>query len=500
LWLDVLVLVLVLVSVAVMHVLVSGPVPSGADSGNWLAMAKELRGIEVMSADVTYPIVFPGFVAALLSVFSEIAAITIAGLAAKLVLVASVFWCLRGIGRGWAALGALLVGLSGAQLEAYAWGGFAQLLGTGAGILAVFFFGQYLVSAQRSSLLIALAWAILAYGTHTLVTGLVLIALGFEAAYWLIVSGMSAHKLKRAVIGLGVVALPGVVVAGISVLGSEAGVDPVLNPHDLNPWLAIQHATREAPLPWLVVAILALLFVFRPAPDDDNLIVKLVGLSWVVAGLAFFWYSGEPRSLLFVQTGIVILAVSAAARLVAAQRRRNKQAALWLLTLMLGFGLIGALVVGGVASYRDATRWYRVVATPELRVLDGLAQRAEAGDLVLASMGHHGNPIGWWVQGYAGVPTYASIDTRFLAFPDERQQANIANDFFSGDLSVEDSRSVVEATGADFLLVDRRTDHGAWLESDAARGLPRIANTGTIVLLDATPEPADSDLGAYRER
>ena len=44
-------------------------------------------------------------------------------------------------------------------------------------------------------------------------------------------------------------------------------------------------------------------------------------------------------------------------------------------------------------------------------------------------------PVGWWTQGYAQRRTYSAHDTSYLAFPDEREQAELANTFFGGDLT-----------------------------------------------------------------
>jgi len=487
-WREVTLMALILVAVGVLHVVVPGPVPSGADGGNWLAIAQERLGLDVMSSDVTYPVAFPAVVAGLLQWFAPISAIVIAGIFAKLALVAAIYWCVRPIGALWGAIAAVIAAFAGAQLEAFAWGGYAQLLGTAAGLLTLLCLGRYMTSGETRPLLYAFAWALMVYATHALITGLLVIALPLSAAYMLLMRGFVRRLIGRAIVGVAVLAAPGAAVALWSVVGGGgSGIQPVLNPLELDLVFAIQNTVREAPWPWAMLTAIALVAVFWRSSDDAEMAVNFIGFGWTVAGAGFFALSGEPRSLLLVQIGIVMLATVGVRRFLRSLKLRPRGSVLSRLIIVLGVSLSASMVIGGLGAYVNAARWYRVVDAPELRALDLLSSRARSGDLVLASSGHHGNPIGWWVEGYAGVHTYSSVDPRFLAFPDERQHAITAIDFFSGRLGVEESRELIETTGADFLVVDRRGSDAAWLEGESAKGLQRLIDTATIVILEARP-------------
>ena len=495
-WRDIGLLALILLAVGVSHLVVPGSVPSGADGGNWLAIAQERLGTDVMSSDVTYPIAFPAVVAGLLQWFSPISAIVIAGIFAKLALVAAVYWCVRPIGALWGAIAAVITAFAGAQLEAFAWGGYAQLLGTAAGVLALLCLGRYMTSGQTRPLLSALAWASLVYATHALITGLLVLALPLSAAYMLFMRGFARPLIGRAMVGVAVLAAPGAAVALWSVVGGGGSeIQPVLNPLELDWIAAVQNTVREAPWPWALLTATALVAAFWRGSDDAEVVVNFTGFGWTMAGVGFFVVSGEPRSLLPTQIGIVMLAIVGVRRLLRSLKSRSHGTISSKLLIVVGVSLLSALVMGGVGAYVNATGWYRVVDVAELRGLDTLRARARPGDLVLASMGHHGNPIGWWVEGYAGVHTYSSVDPRFLAFPDERQHAMIAIDFFSGRLTVEESRELVEASGADFLLVDRRGSDAGWLAGESAKGLQRLIDSATIVILEATPRVRNAATG-----
>jgi hypothetical protein len=152
---------------------------------------------------------------------------------------------------------------------------------------------------------------------------------------------------------------------------------------------------------------------------------------------------------------------------------------------------VAALVAGGLALYATATDWYRVVDEPEIAALDHLADDSQPGDLVLAATGHHGNPIGWWVQGHAERPTYTAINPDFLAFPDEREQADLANLFFSGELSEQESLDVIEENDIRYIVVDRRHSDSWWLESDLARSFVVIDDSSNITILRVDTESTE---------
>jgi hypothetical protein len=112
----------------------------------------------------------------------------------------------------------------------------------------------------------------------------------------------------------------------------------------------------------------------------------------------------------------------------------------------------------------------------------------------MASAGNHGHPIGWWVQGYAGIPTFSGIDLRWLAFPIEREQAQVANDFFAQVDGGQKSLEPVREVGVDFLVVDRRGPDAGWLESPIVSEFVRIYESHSIVVLSVpSREPASED-------
>ena len=150
-YLDALNVTLLIVGAVAIYGMATHFVPTGADPGNWLAIANERLGRDVMSADVTYLPFFPGMLAGLLSVLGPVASFDVAAILTIAALATGVYVCTRTLGRGYALGAAIVVGVAGNQVEAYAWGGYPQLLATSFGLLATFFLLRYYDSRLSST-------------------------------------------------------------------------------------------------------------------------------------------------------------------------------------------------------------------------------------------------------------------------------------------------------------------------------------------------------------
>jgi len=147
--------------------------------------------------------------------------------------------------------------------------------------------------------------------------------------------------------------------------------------------------------------------------------------------------------------------------------------------------LLGSIVLTGLHRYDGAADWYRVAGQRQLEAMAELSEVVEPGDLAVASRGPNGNPVGWWVEGFAGIPTYTSIDTAFLAFPDERAQAEFAAELFSSP--PEDAAAMLDEIGARFLILDRRGPDARWLGGGEPVGLTSLTD-GTLLILEASDD------------
>jgi hypothetical protein len=492
---EVFVLIALVIGTIALHRTVAGDVPSGPDGGNWLAMAQDrFLGMEVMSADVTYPPLLPLLLAGMLLVAEPLGALVTMALGAKCLIVIAIYLCARPMGRMYAVLAAALLATAGAQLEAYAWGAYPQLLGTALGFPALYFALRYLGTTRRKYLLTAVALALLTYAGHTLVGGLLVLATPIAVGHHLWLMRARREDWFRGLWTVVAVATPGGLLALYHlVINPYPGVQPVLNPLSLDRIESLLRTVTEAPVPWLVVAGLGAGALFYRRWTKRSVTLSL-GFAWALVGVIFFVVIAEPRALLLTQMGLILLALLSFQRLLEAASSVGRTKREWLMRtsrnalIVLGVGTFSAIVVGGVHSFVNSTDWYRVVDHAELHALDVLKEAADSGDLVIASQGRHGNQIGWWVQGYAGIPAYTGVDLRFLTFPEEREQSRVTNSFFANDSDEAESRETLEALGADFILVDRRGADAGWLESRFASELESIIETPSVTVF-RVPQP-----------
>jgi len=481
--------------VVVLHVSIPGSIPSGADGGNWLAIARGLLGEDVMASEVAYPPIFPALLALGLPLFDAVRALLVTALMAKAVLVLAVYICCRPLGR-WYSVGAVACcGVAGAQLEAYAWGGYPQLMGTAFALLAVYFAVRWLSLEGLGNLILCLALGALTFASHALVGGLLLVAMPLALVHWLVNARRGRREILRAVaIGLAVVIPGGLLVLLTRISGSEAGVTAVLNPYDVSRLESIELAIRDAVVPWVVVTILGVAALAIRGVRGAREATLSVGSSWAVAGLAFFLVTGEARGLLLTQVGLIILACLTVQRIIEKLGRRDpedgrRRIHRWAFPVFatLVISMVSAIVAGGLVAYEAATEWYRVADDEVLEALDWLGENSDPNALVVASSGPNGNPLGWWVQGYGQRRSYTGIDVRALSFPDEREQAEIANEIFAPSTGAAAAHSLIRENGIDFLVVDRRGADASWLGGNVAATFERLYESPAVAILMADP-------------
>ena len=118
-----------------------------------------------MSADATYPPLFPFLVAILIPVADSLSALTISALLAKSVLVLAVYWSTRQGSRSAGVVAATLILTAAYQLEAYAFGAYPQLLATGFGVVVVWLALRFISEHRRTYLVLILLGSTMIFAT-----------------------------------------------------------------------------------------------------------------------------------------------------------------------------------------------------------------------------------------------------------------------------------------------------------------------------------------------
>jgi hypothetical protein len=493
---DIVLLFVLLAILFVLHVGIPGIVPTGAEAGNWLALAREARGSDVTSANVTYPPLFPALIALLLSLGSPpMAALLAAALLAKASLMVAVYLTARTLGRIYAALAATLAAIVSAQM--YSWGGYPQLLGMAFGLLAVFLIVRFIDTQERRHLWLGLGLAAATLATHLLIGGLLAVAIGGATVLWLFVVGARKPVWAR---GLKI----GGAAAGMTALGALAaffvwrgfGAESTLNPLGLSRWDSVSYVFGDAPWLWGALFAGTVIVLARRYWPAHLAATLAVAAAWLMTSGVLFLLTGERSTLLISQIALIVLAVLGFGvtrqRVVGPEPMpympRGPRSLRHRLLLIVGISALSSLVVAGLTTYVAAAQEYRLVDHAELSALDRLNAEAGSGDLVVAARGSRDMPIGWWVEGYAELPTYAGHDPRWYAIGEEREQAQFANDIFSGALSDAETIEKLRSIGANYLVVDRRGPDSAFLDSQLARSMRVVDDTSNLVIFET---PAD---------
>jgi hypothetical protein len=478
-------LLLLVGAIVILHIAVSGPIPSGGDGGNWLALAREWLGADVMSAEVVYEPVFIALLASMLGAFGLVNALVITAFLSEALLVSAVYLTVRKASRLPALVAAAMVGAAGYRLEAYAWGAYPQILAVGFAVLAVWAAVRFVQRGRWVQLVMAVAGALVVLFTHKLVAGLMLMAIPAASAHLLWLERYRRELWKNTAVVVGLVWAVGAFFVWSWFGDSSAGVEPTLNSLGLGLGEQLRFAFQEAGVPWIIISVLALVaFGLRGWPRGVAPAVS-ASFGWLVASVVGFLALGEPRVLLQAQVALLPAAVVVVWRwwrAMPADRTRARRAGR-LGFAFFGVALLGSIVLTGLHRYDGAADWYRVAGQRQLEAMAELSEVVEPGDLAVASRGPNGNPVGWWVEGFAGIPTYTSIDTAFLAFPDERAQAEFAAELFSSP--PEDAAAMMDEIGARFLILDRRGPDAGWLGGGEPVGLTSLAD-GTLLILEVS--------------
>jgi hypothetical protein len=475
-------------ALVLLHVAVAGPIPSGGDGGNWLALAHDFLGEAVVTPGVSYPPVFVGLLAAWMLLLDPIPALVVASLVAHLASVLAVYYVMKDSGRVAAVMTAAVSALAAFQLEAYAWGAYPQILGTAFGILATYSAVRYMNGRRRVDAFVAFAATLATALTHTLVGGVLIFALVVAACHAVWVSTTVRNRWRSNLLVVLLLVLVCSIPLLLGVVGGEGRA--VLNPSELGFAEAVRLAFGESPLAWLGLSVIGLLSLFHRTWRGNSFLSVSVGAGWAIVGFGLFVITGERRLLLFAQIGILLMAATELARWWFRIRAANEEAdssqvrRMRIPLLMLIAALMGSIVIPGIAKYRQSTDFYRIVDQSEIEALEFLASTANEGDTVVASRGRSTIPIGWWVEGAAKLPTVSGHDPSFLTFPSEIVEAEEANTFFQGELSPLDAVGYLESVGARFLVVDRRGPDGGWMFRANRPSFDVIYDSPTLVILE----------------
>lgn len=472
-------------------VLTSGGAPPGVDSGNWIALGRDLLGAPLRSTTIVYPPLVPlavtGAVGALGlvdGVASVIAASSIlAGAAAHVVL--------RHCGLTWAATGlATLLVAGSATGEAAAWGGVPQMASLGAVVLFVWALDRFLREHRlRMAGAAGVLLAVVLATSHLVAFAALLCAAALVVVHGLVERPWRSAGMGRLVTGALLVITPCLPLAPLyaelaggldTAPASDRGLVLLGRENLLG---NVDFLFRDFAVLWRlgVTAALAmpiLLWHRRRTPAWSIATSVLIG-----TGLALL-LTRQSRFLYLLPVATVLaLAVWA--------QEMGRVVRTWApgrARLVAGVASAAVLVqlALGLNFFTLQREYYAVLDGDLLAGITWLRDATPAEASVAVTTGRHDHLLGWWVEGVGRRRALFASRLVWLNFDDERERAGMANALFAGGFPTASGLATVRREGVDYVMMAK-----AWSGFDAealtrfrARHPERVAyeNRSVVVL------------------
>jgi len=127
-----------------------------------------------------------------------------------------------------------------------------------------------------------------------------------------------------------------------------------------------------------------------------------------------------------------------------------------MLTLAFVLGFVSVVGSVGYRRLEIAYDWYEVVDNRVLVALDWLRNNGDTGTRVVATGTERGHNYGWWIEGYANLPTYMAGDPFLFFSTEERAQVALAQRLLILDTPTEEIQALAEKNDIKFLFLDKR--------------------------------------------
>jgi hypothetical protein len=192
----------------------------------------------------------------------------------------------------------------------------------------------------------------------------------------------------------------------------------------------------------------------------------------------------ELRFLQALEIGVVLLIASVAG---AAMRPRPRRPAWGGVGLLASVGLVvvfAAVLATGMRRSVISYNWYSVVTNPVLDAMTDLRGRqTPPGAIVVASGAERGHNYGWWIEGYAHIPTYMAGEAYLFVEESERQQVALAAEMLAPTTGVSRIRAIAISEGVRYIFADNAIVAGGYGRFHAA-GFRTVFQNGKITVLE----------------
>ncbi len=438
-----------------------GPLPTGLDGGQWLALGRGLFG-DGRSTAGAYPPLVPLLTELIGTVASPGVTLKLVAIGSLLAVLVSIYLLARdGLGP-WLGLAVVAtIGPASAVTEPVAFGGYPQQLAFAFLLIATWALARFLDAGRLTWLIaagIGLAGAAL---THHIYFPLALGASGLIWLLWLRIRPSPTDRLPRTLGALAAAAVSLACFAPTALAFVTARYVPPLDTSSPNPWSAVQYGTREATWIWLAIAIVGITALALTAAARRRNPTWQVAVALTISAGTLLAVTAEARLLPTLLAGVALgLGVGWSWML---DRLAGSRFAP--LPLLRAFLLPLALWLPADTAASDYFAYYRVLDEPMLGAAAAITAARPDG-LVVVRQDWRNWPIGWWFEGLTTAPVAVGSDARWLGFPEERARADLVNRFFGQRLEHDQLRALAAETGVELVALRKWEWIGwqRWLE------------------------------------
>ncbi|MFC1977022.1 hypothetical protein ACFLWS_01980 [Chloroflexota bacterium] len=474
--------------------------PPGSDGGQWLAFGHKLfTGESVRAGFQFYPPILPFAVQLVSLVKGPLIALKLVGIFASVSIAVPVYLLLHKTLTPWlSAAVAITATLTPFNNEILSFGGYPQLLGTSFLLFSTFFLLMGFNTGRRRWFLAAGVAAAATIGSNVL-PALVLvmtsgvITLLFLYKLWLESRSILFRRFRTAFLWWFlpsvILSLPfsNVYFAYLSTAVSSTTSPTQLTVMQIAGWA--NSAWLFEVVLWAGIASVAGFFLLLLGRGffDNQVLPAVASVALLLATCFGFLLMREIRFLGFFEISLILMMGFVPGMLDSILT--YLKARQFLGRLILIFALSFVLIVGTIGHRRllIAYDWYQVVNTPVLTAFDWLRDNADSGSIVAATGTDGGHNYGWWIEGYAHLPTYMAGDPSLFLDAEERTQVELARRILILDTSPSKVRVLVEQYNIRFLFLDKKCFQKPLIDLHRAGFVERFENDAILIMENKKP-------------
>ncbi len=466
--------------------------PPGSDGGQWLAFAHQLFGGEQVKAGFqSYPPIFP-FLVRIFPIEDSLLTLKVLGIASSVIVCIPVCLLLRTVLNPLlsAVLAATTV-IGPYNYEVLCFGGYPQLLGTFFLVLSAFLLLKGMDTGSRKWFLGSSVAAAATAGSNALPTLMLVVTSGFIVTvfsyrFWNKERSLFYERSHSIIVYwifpatvLSIVFIP----TYFDYLASSGSVNSKgLSIIEILRWMG--ESWRWEFVLWLgIINVAAVAFISNPSIlSGRNLLLSTGTIALLFAGLTGIIVMRELRCLAFIEIGVILLLGLLLPSIIGSFQRPSVKFAFAIFSLAFVISIVSVVGTLGDRRLDIAYNWYDVIDESVLPAMDWLDANSIPNAKVVASGASGGHNFGWWIEGYAHMPTYAATDISWFIDEEERAQVALAHHILVEGTSPEEIRILAGDENISFLFLDKRVIKTP-LENYVQAGFNQSFETDTIIVM-----------------